>query len=186
MTNKIAIVTGATKGIGLAIARQLESDGYRVYGTYVRDYEPDYVARLETPTFKLHQVDARNLEACDAFIKTVQTEQGRIDVLVNNAGIVKDNLMMRMQATDFTDVVDVESLLGCSLADYGVYKYTSSQGKIAVVVRKYYKDIAYDDNSKHFENEDAFKAWSDEMMADDHYGDASIVSRAIEDIEGEN
>ncbi len=107
MTNKIAIVTGATKGIGLAIARQLESDGYRVYGTYVRDYEQDYVARLETPTFKLHQVDARNLEACDAFIKTVQTEQGRIDVLVNNAGIVKDNLMMRMQATDFTDVVDV-------------------------------------------------------------------------------
>ena len=39
---------------------------------------------------------------------------------------------------------------------------------------------------KDFENEDAFKAWSDEMMADDHYGDASIVSRAIEDIEGEN
>ena len=86
----------------------------------------------------------------------------------------------------FTDVVDDESVFGCSLADYGVYKYTSSQGLIAVVVRKYHKDIACDENSKHFENEDAFKAWSDEMMADDYYGDASIVRRAIEDIEGEN
>ena len=100
-----------------------------------------------------------------------------------------DNLVedeIKQKVLGFTDVVDVESLFGCSLADYGVYKYTSSQGKIAVLVRKYYKDIAYEDNSNHFENEDAFKAWSDEMMADYHYGDASIVSRAIEDIEGEN
>ena len=98
-----------------------------------------------------------------------------------------DNLVedeIKQKVLGFTDVAEVESLFGCFLADYGVYKYTSSQGLIAVVVRKYYKDIACDDNSKHFENEDAFKAWSDEMMADDHYGDASIVSRAIEDIEG--
>lgn len=98
-----------------------------------------------------------------------------------------DNLVkgeIKQKVLGFTDVVDVESVFGCSLADYGVYKYTSSQGKIAVVVRKYYKDIAYNDNSKHFENEDALKAWSDEMMADDYYGDASIVSRAIDDIEG--
>ena len=98
--------------------------------------------------------------------------------------LVKDEI--KQKVLGFTDVVDDESVFGCSLADYGVYKYTSSQGKIAVVVRKYYKDIAYNDNSKHFENEDAFKAWSDEMMADDYYGDASIVRRAIEDIEGEN
>ena len=98
--------------------------------------------------------------------------------------LVKDKI--KQKVLGFTNVAEVESLFGCFLADYGVYKYTSSQGKIAVVVRKYYKGIAYDDNSKHFENEDAFKAWSDEMVADDHYGDASIVSRAIEDIEGEN
>lgn len=79
-----------------------------------------------------------------------------------------------------------ESLFGCSLNDYGVYKYTSLQGEIAVVVRKYYQDIAYDDKSKHFDNEEDFKAWSDEMYQDDHYQDANVVYRAINDIEGHN
>lgn len=95
--------------------------------------------------------------------------------------LVKDEI--KQKVLGFTDVADVESLFGCGLGDFVVYKYTSSQGEIAVVVCKYYNEIAYNANSKHFENEDAFKAWSEEMMADDYYGDAQIVSRAIDDIE---
>ena len=98
--------------------------------------------------------------------------------------LVKDKI--KQKVLGFTNVAEVESLFGCFLADYGVYKYTSSQGKIAVVVRKYHKELGYLDNHKHFENEDAFKAWSDEMYQYNYFGDASIVNRAIKDIEGEN
>lgn len=98
-----ALVTGATKGIGRAIALKLVDDGYDVVGTYVRDYDVETIQSLESEHFSLVQVDGRNLQALTSLVK----EQGQFEVLVNNAGITKDGLVMRMSEADFRDVLDV-------------------------------------------------------------------------------
>lgn len=107
MSQKIAIVTGASKGIGLSIAKQLELDGYFVIGTHVREYDDAFKNSIETPSFKLTRVDASDMDACQAFADDVIKAHGPISVLVNNAGIVKDQLMMRMSDDDFKSVLDV-------------------------------------------------------------------------------
>lgn len=98
-----ALVTGATKGIGRAIAIKLIADGYQVIGTYVRDYDQDAISKLQEENFTLHQVDGRNKDAVQELVKT----HGPFEVLVNNAGITKDGLVLRMSESDFTDVLDV-------------------------------------------------------------------------------
>ena len=98
-----ALVTGATKGIGRAIALQLVSDGYDVVGTYVRDYDIETINSLEEEYFSLIQVDGRDSEAVKQCVK----EHGPFEVLVNNAGITKDGLVLRMSEADFRDVLDV-------------------------------------------------------------------------------
>lgn len=98
-----ALVTGATKGIGRAIALQLVSDGYDVVGTYVRDYDLETINSLEEEYFSLIQVDGRDSEAVKQCVK----EHGPFEVLVNNAGITKDGLVLRMSEADFRDVLDV-------------------------------------------------------------------------------
>lgn len=98
-----ALVTGATKGIGRAIALQLVSDGYDVVGTYVRDYDIETISSLEEEYFSLIQVDGRDSEAVKLCVK----EHGPFEVLVNNAGITKDGLVLRMSEADFRDVLDV-------------------------------------------------------------------------------
>lgn len=103
---KKALVTGASKGIGLAIALQLVEDGYEVYGTYVSTYDQDALDSITQGKFKLLKVDGRDYEASQEFIKTFVKEHGSIDVLVNNAGIVRDGLLMRMKEDDFDSVID--------------------------------------------------------------------------------
>lgn len=103
---KKALVTGASKGIGLAIALQLVEDGYEVYGTYVSTYDQDALDSITQGKFKLLKVDGRDYEASQEFIKTFVKEHGSIDVLVNNAGIVRDGLLVRMKEDDFDSVID--------------------------------------------------------------------------------
>lgn len=107
MEKKAAIVTGATKGIGLAIARELCETGYQVVGTYVREYAQDEIAKIEQPGFCLWRCDSSNSKECETLINRVMEEVGSIDVLVNNAGITKDNLLMRMSPEDFENVLFV-------------------------------------------------------------------------------
>lgn len=104
--SKLAIVTGATKGIGLAIATQLQEDGYMVYGTYVSSYSDQEIAVLETESFKLFQVDAKRIEACTDFMKKVDASEYQLEVLVNNAGVVRDQLLIRMSESEFDDVIE--------------------------------------------------------------------------------
>ncbi len=103
---KKALVTGASKGIGLAIALQLVEDGYEVYGTYVSTYDQVALDSITQGKFKLLKVDGRDYEASQEFIKSFVKEHGSIDVLVNNAGIVRDGLLMRMKEDDFDSVID--------------------------------------------------------------------------------
>lgn len=103
---KKALVTGASKGIGLAIALQLVEDGYEVHGTYVSTYDQAALDSITQGKFKLLKVDGRDYEASQEFIKSFVKEHGSIDVLVNNAGIVRDGLLMRMKEDDFDSVID--------------------------------------------------------------------------------
>src|SRR5690554_1662897 len=107
MTKKIAVVTGATKGIGKAISERLVSDGYLVIGTYVSNYDADTIRNLENENFKLKQVDSSQHDAVQAFAKDIKSTYGNINVLVNNAGVVRDNLLMMMKESEFDTVIDV-------------------------------------------------------------------------------
>lgn len=106
MDKKIAVVTGATKGIGFAIAQKLILDGYYVLGTHVRDYDDDYKKKIENDNFKLIKLDVKDYDGCLFFSKQIKSDYGRIDVLINNAGIVKDSLLMMMDEKSFSDVVE--------------------------------------------------------------------------------
>ncbi|MFV0255059.1 MAG: 3-oxoacyl-[acyl-carrier-protein] reductase [Erysipelotrichaceae bacterium] len=107
MDKKIAVVSGATKGIGLAIAKALVKDGYYVIGTYVSDYSVDFIASLVSESFELKQVNSSDSSACEALAEEIKERFGSCSVLVNNAGITKDGLLMRMSEADFKEVLSV-------------------------------------------------------------------------------
>lgn len=107
MEKQIVIVTGATKGIGFGIAKQLVEDGFHVLGTYVSDYSQEDLDKIQNESFELFRVDGRNLEGVQEFVKETLSKHKSIFGLVNNAGIVKDNLLIRMSEQDFSDVLDV-------------------------------------------------------------------------------
>ncbi|MBS3963025.1 MAG: 3-oxoacyl-ACP reductase FabG [Methylomonas sp.] len=106
MDKKIAIVTGASRGIGRAIAERLASDGFFVLGTATSDNGADAIsAYLATngKGYKLNIADAADIEQ---FIKAVSDDYGTPAVLVNNAGITRDNLLMRMKDDEWDDIIN--------------------------------------------------------------------------------
>lgn len=105
MDRKIAVVTGASRGIGHAIAHQLKEDGFFVVGTATSESGVEKLkeAFAEQGTALVLQQD--NAESCDAFIKAV-AEVGPVSVVVNNAGITRDNLMLRMKQDDWDAVLN--------------------------------------------------------------------------------
>jgi len=109
--NKVALITGATRGIGKQIALTLAKNGYDIalnYRTQNEELE-NTKKEIEANNVKCLTVqgDVSSFEDCERFIKEIIEEYGKIDVLVNNAGITKDTLLMRMKKEDFTSVIDV-------------------------------------------------------------------------------
>ena len=95
---KVALITGGNRGIGLAIANKFKADGYQVVVTYRSGNPP---ADIEGVV-----MDVTDSESVNAGIATIEKKYGRIDVLVANAGITKDGLVMRMSDADFDSVID--------------------------------------------------------------------------------
>lgn len=108
--SKIALVTGATRGIGKQIAITLAKEGYDIAINYRKENVElqNTKKEIESTGRKCFAVqgDVCSFEDSERFVKEVLEEYGQIDVLVNNAGITRDGLLMRMKKEDFESVVD--------------------------------------------------------------------------------
>jgi len=107
----VALVTGASRGIGRAIAMELARSGATVVVNYARSPEAaaEVVATITAAGGKAWsiQADVAVEEQVDAMVKTVLEREGRLDVMVNNAGITRDGLLMRMKTADWHQVLDL-------------------------------------------------------------------------------
>lgn len=110
LTGKTALVTGATRGIGRAIALKFAEEGANVAFTYRSQHEAAQSLTAEIEAMgvqaKGYPSDAASFADAHAVVEDVKAVFGRIDVLVNNAGITKDGLMMRMDETQWDAVID--------------------------------------------------------------------------------
>lgn len=108
--SKSALVTGASRGIGRSIALQLAEEGYNVSVNYAgsKDKAEAVVEEIKAKgvdSFAI-QANVANGDEVKAMIKEVVSQFGSVDVLVNNAGITRDNLLMRMKEQEWDDVID--------------------------------------------------------------------------------
>lgn len=108
---KVALITGATRGIGKQIAIKLAKEGYDIAINYRKENEELANAKKEIENYNVKclavQGDVSNFDDTKRFVDEVINEFGAIDVLVNNAGITKDMLILRMQKEDFESVINV-------------------------------------------------------------------------------
>ena len=109
--NKVALITGATRGIGKEIALELAENGFDIAINYrsEKDVNDEVKNEIEKNGVRCEFVkaDVSDFEQCESMVKDTIEKFGRIDVLVNNAGITRDGLIMRMKKEDFESVIDV-------------------------------------------------------------------------------
>jgi len=113
LENKVAVITGAARGIGEGIALKFAEHGANIAFTYVSESSADKAKTLEEKLIstgvkaKAYRSNASNFAACESFINDIVKEFGTVDVCVNNAGISKDNLLLRMSPDQWEDVIKV-------------------------------------------------------------------------------
>ena len=112
LENKVAIVTGAARGIGEGIALKFAEQGAHVAFTYVSESSAEKAKALEEKLSglgvraKAYRSNAGNFADCEALVSDVVKEFGTVDICVNNAGISKDNLLLRMTPEQWDDVMN--------------------------------------------------------------------------------
>lgn len=113
LENKVAVVTGAARGIGEGIALKFAEHGAHIAFTYISESSAEKAKTLEEKLTalgvkaKAYRSNAGNFVECESFINDVLKEFGAVDVCVNNAGISKDNLLLRMSPEQWEDVIKV-------------------------------------------------------------------------------
>lgn len=130
MQDQVAIVTGASRGIGRSVALALAAVGAKVAVNYARSSTAadEVVAEIEANggSAIAVQADVSQSDQVDVLIKTVTDKWGRVDVLVNNAGITRDTLLLRMKLEDWQAVIDL-NLTGVFLCTKAVSKLMLKQ-----------------------------------------------------------
>ena len=127
---KVIAVTGGSRGIGEAVVRRLCSEGAHVFATF--NSQPERAERISQEitetggTITFHQVNVSDEESVKRFVEAIVVQAGRIDGLVNNAGMTKDGLITRMSAKDWQDVIDT-NLTGVFYACKAVARPMMSQ-----------------------------------------------------------
>ena len=133
--SKVAFITGATRGIGRAIALELAKEGYNIALNYRTENEALETLKKEISELGVEcypvQGDVSKAEDSERMTKEIIEHFEQIDVLVNNAGITKDKLIQRMKEEEFTDVINV-NLVGTFNITKNVIKYMTKKryGKI--------------------------------------------------------
>jgi 3-oxoacyl-[acyl-carrier protein] reductase len=113
LENKVAIVTGAARGIGEGIALKFAEHGANVAFTYISESSAEKSAILEKKLIdlgvkaKAYRSNAGDFKECETFVADVIKEFGTVDICVNNAGISKDNLLLRMTPEQWDDVIKI-------------------------------------------------------------------------------
>jgi len=111
LENKNVIITGGSRGIGKAIAEKFAQNGANIAFTCIKMSDESFALSKNLENFgvkaKVYESDASDFESAIKLAENVFNDFGSIDVLVNNAGITKDNLLLRMSEEDFNDVMKV-------------------------------------------------------------------------------
>ena len=110
LEGKVALITGATRGIGKGIAEVFAKEGAQVAFTYAGSVDKAKVLEEELGKItkvKSYQSDASDYDAAQQLAADVITDFGKIDILINNAGITRDNLMLRMSKEDWDTIIKV-------------------------------------------------------------------------------
>ncbi|KJG12331.1 3-ketoacyl-ACP reductase [Photobacterium iliopiscarium] len=106
LEGKIALVTGASRGIGRAIAEILAERGATVIGTATSESGADAISAYLGDHGKGFALNVTSPESIEVTLKQIKEQYGDIDILVNNAGITRDNLLMRMKEDEWQDIMD--------------------------------------------------------------------------------
>lgn len=103
---KIALVTGASRGIGRAIAEMLVARGATVVGTATSENGANAISEWLGSNGKGYLLNVADQASIDAVLTSIRADFGEIDILINNAGITRDNLLMRMKDDEWQDIID--------------------------------------------------------------------------------
>ncbi len=132
LQGKVALVTGASRGIGQAIARAFAREGAKVAIVYNRSPEPaqkliDEITAAGGEAI-MFQADVKNFEAAQKIVNQVVEKWGQLDILVNNAGVIRDKLFVTMEADDWNEVI------GTNLG--GAFNFSRAAGVLMMRARK--------------------------------------------------
>jgi len=129
---QVALVTGGIRGIGAAICHRLADRGMRIAAGYSRDKEAADLFRETHPGSSVHQGDIGAVEDCERVISEVLSQHGRLDVLVNNAGITADKTVRRMTPHDWDRVVQV-NLSGAFYLSRAILQHMLDRGSGRII-----------------------------------------------------